>query len=85
MPRTWRSQIADEVRSASMMKPKERASCTDALELDHLSGGGKYLLDGRKRKRLERLGWVRIASAHGGFEVTLEGRVALSEFHSKEG
>ena len=47
MPRSWRSQIADEVRACSMMKPKcrfEECECTKVQQDESCPVGYPFLL-----------------------------------------
>ena len=79
MSKMLRRQIADEVRATSMMNLKERATSPDVREMCHLRDGGRYLLDGRKRKRLERLGWISLSDM-GGFKVTTSGLMEIAYY-----
>ena len=50
---------------------------SDIEELRHLSGGGKWCLDGRKERRLKRLGLIEPNFGGFGWQTTQAGREAI--------
>lgn len=58
----------------------------DIVELKHIRDGGTWCLDGRKERRLNRLGLieVNIAPGHGGrgWKITAQGADAIARTHT---
>lgn len=54
-----------------MLKPD------DIKELQHLRDGGKWCLDGRKERRLKRLGYIELNFGGLGWQTSQLGRDAL--------
>ena len=50
----------------------------DIQELEHLRDGGRWCLDGRKEKRLERLGYIEPNFGGFGWQASQLGRDALN-------
>jgi hypothetical protein len=52
---------------------------SDLQELQHIADGGRFCLDGRKVKRLVRLGLIFKPSHIYGYQVTSAGRSAIED------
>lgn len=57
----------------------------DILELEHLRDGGRWCIDGRKERRLERLGWIELSSGGLGWQTSQKGRDALESGEQSDG
>ncbi len=49
----------------------------DRAELEHIGGGGRWCIDGRKERRLSRLGYIEVHANGYGWQLSKLGNEAL--------
>lgn len=60
-------------------------SAADMTEIQHIVDGGSWCLDGRKERRLARLGYIETRAGRYGWFATQSGKSIIRPSSDKEG